>query len=57
MSESGFVILKKIGNRPSMAMCDICRMKFFVPAGEFVNDPTGAEEYLRQKYVNHSCTV
>jgi hypothetical protein len=54
MAERKFVILKYMQKTPSMASCGACHLKFFVPM-ELVDDPAGAEEHLRQKYVEHKC--
>ena len=56
MAEQRFAVIKHVGKTPSMATCERCRLKFFVPMA-FLNDPEGAEEHLRQKYVDHKCKV
>ena len=54
MAVRRFLILKYMQKTPSMATCEACHLKFFVPM-ELVNDPEGAEEHLRQKYGDHKC--
>jgi hypothetical protein len=56
MSEQRFVILKYVGKTASMATCERCHVKFFIPMA-FLNDPEGAEEHLRQKYAEHNCRI
>jgi hypothetical protein len=52
--EPRFVILKHIGNAPSMAMCTRCHIKFFTPL-ELLGETIQAEENLRDKFVRHTC--
>jgi hypothetical protein len=54
MNEGRFVILKHVGKAPSLAACEGCQLKFFVPMA-LINDPAGAEEHLRAKYADHDC--
>ena len=54
MVERTFIILKYVHKTSSLASCGACHLKFFVPMA-LVNDPRGAEEHLRQKYVDHKC--
>jgi hypothetical protein len=54
MIESRFLILKHVGKTPSLATCQACHLKFFVPM-PLVNDPRGAEDYLRQRHAEHKC--
>jgi hypothetical protein len=54
VTERSFIILRYVGKTPSMAMCEGCGLKFFVPM-PFHDDPTAAEEQLRDKYANHEC--
>jgi hypothetical protein len=54
MAELGFTILKRVGKTPSMAACERCKMKFFVPM-LLIDDPTAAEQHLWQKYTDHKC--
>src|SRR5208282_288926 len=53
--ERYFVVLKWKDQVPYLASCARCGHKFFTPNGRFRNDPVGAEEYLRDKYVRHEC--
>jgi hypothetical protein len=52
--EPQFVILTLMGNTPSMATCARCQMKFFTPR-ELIGYPREAEEYMRDKFVDHQC--
>jgi hypothetical protein len=54
MVKTGFLILKYVQKTPSLAACEACHLKFFVPM-ELANDPEGAEDYLRGRYANHKC--
>jgi len=54
MPDSGFVILKRERQTPSLAMCQRCKIKFFTPRA-LTNDPREAEEYLWGRFVNHKC--
>jgi hypothetical protein len=54
VDERKFVILKYLRITPSMAACEACKLKFFVPR-ELMNDPGEAEGHLRQKYAEHEC--
>jgi hypothetical protein len=38
-----------------MAVCTRCEQKFFAPRLIFRSDRVGAEEYLRDKFVQHKC--
>jgi hypothetical protein len=50
----GFVILMCVKEKPILAACELCQMKFFLPSNMKVW-PEQAELYLRQKYINHAC--
>ena len=52
--EPRFVILKHIGEMPSMATCTRCHLKFFAPL-ELLRDAEQAERQLRDKFVRHEC--
>jgi hypothetical protein len=52
--EPRFVILKHIGNMPSMATCTRCHLKFFTPL-DLLRDVEQAERHLRDKFVRHEC--
>jgi hypothetical protein len=54
MAERRFLILKRMGRTPSLATCEQCHLKFFVPL-ELIKDPEKAELGLRQKYADHKC--
>jgi len=54
MSDRRFVVLHYTGKTPSLATCEACQLKFFVPM-RLAKDPAGAEEYLREKYADHKC--
>ena len=54
MPERSFVILRYDGKAPAMACCAKCQHKFFTPS-DFRRDRAGAAEYLRDKFVMHTC--
>lgn len=56
MNEGGFLILTYTGKTPSMAMCQMCELKFFLPI-PFEGTSAGAEDHLRQKYADHRCKL
>ncbi len=55
MAERGFKIIQWFGTHvPSMASCTNCVYKFVAPS-TLKHDPTGAEQYLRDKFNLHEC--
>jgi hypothetical protein len=55
MPARGFNIIQWFGNHvPSMASCTNCEYKFVTPS-TLKHDPTGAEQYLRDKFNLHEC--
>jgi len=52
--ERRFVIVRYEGKVPAMASCTKCQRKFFTSA-TFARDPSGAEQYLGQKFDVHDC--
>jgi hypothetical protein len=56
MPERRFKILKYSGKTPTLATCELCDLKFFIP-----NDSklklVEAEMYLREKFQWHDCKV
>jgi hypothetical protein len=54
VTESGFVILSRVGKLPSMAACQRCGLKFFLPM-PFDGDANQADELLWQKFFQHKC--
>ena len=54
MEEPGLVILKREGEVPTLAMCQQCKLKFFVPSERSL-DVRDAEAYLWEKYDSHNC--
>ena len=54
MESFGFRILQHVGDTPSMATCDFCELKFFVPR-KFFSDPHIAERILRRMFDQHNC--
>jgi len=55
MAECSFKTLMYVDKVPSMASCTKCQRKFFTPGSTFRGDRVGAEEYLRDKFVQHQC--
>jgi hypothetical protein len=55
MPDRTFKILTYVDRVPMMASCTGCQHKFFITRDTFRGDPSGAEEYLREKYVRHAC--
>jgi hypothetical protein len=53
MSVAAFKILAYIDRVPTMAVCTRCEQKFFAPRLIFRSDRVGAEEYSRDKFVQH----
>jgi hypothetical protein len=56
MSET-FTILRYKNGVPCMASCIKCGLKFFTLADKFLNDPVGAERFLRDKFAGHECKI
>lgn len=55
MADRTFVILKYYkDNVPCMASCAKCQRKFFTP-NTFRRDPASAEQYLLEKFAQHTC--
>jgi hypothetical protein len=55
MGDRTFVVLKYYkDNIPSMASCAKCQHKFFTP-NTFRRDLALAEQYLREKFAQHTC--
>lgn len=55
MADRTFVILKYYkDNVPSMASCAKCQRQFFTP-NTFRRDPALAEQYLLEKFAQHTC--
>lgn len=55
MSEPRLVVLKHNGKTPTLATCDRCHVKFFVPL-RAIRNPEQAEIYLREKFATHECS-
>jgi hypothetical protein len=55
MADRTFVILKYTDKAPSMASCAKCQRKFFAPT-MLRHDPALAEQYLREKFAQHTCS-
>jgi hypothetical protein len=51
-----FIVLKREGDMPTMAMCKRCQIKFFTPR-EVLKDPVEAEVFLLRKFLTHDCKV
>jgi hypothetical protein len=56
MAECAFKILSYVNEVPAMAGCTECGTKFFAPKYAFGEDGLRAEEYLRDKFVQHQCS-
>jgi hypothetical protein len=56
MLDSDFVILKREGQTPSLAMCQRCKIKFFTPR-ELTHKRNEAEIFLWGRFVEHKCRV
>lgn len=56
MDELSFVILKREGGIPSLAMCQRCKLKFFAPR-EVSDKRDDAEKYLRDRFYAHTCKL
>ena len=56
MVERSLIILKYVNKVPSFASCSKCLHKFFTPPCHRF-DPTGAQDYLEQKFWSHKCDV
>ncbi len=51
--EDGLVVMKWFGRLPTMAMCELCRLKFFVP--DNLRTLADAKAHLREKFSEHEC--
>jgi hypothetical protein len=56
MADSDFVILKREGQTPSLAMCQRCKVKFFTPP-ELTDKRNEAEDFLWGRFFDHKCRV
>ncbi len=54
MAERNLQIARFIGETPSMAYCDVCRLTFRTRQ-EFLIDPARAQEQLRSDFEKHEC--
>jgi hypothetical protein len=54
--QRSLIILKYVSEVPSFASCSKCQHKFFTPPSHRF-DPTGARDYLEQKFLLHKCNV
>ncbi len=54
--QRSLIILKYVNKVPSFASCSKCLHKFFTPPCHRF-DPTGAQDYLEQKFLSHKCDV
>ncbi|HKM46707.1 MAG TPA: hypothetical protein VJX69_03935 [Terriglobales bacterium] len=54
--QRSLIILKYVNQVPSFASCSKCQRKFFTPPCHR-SDPTGARDYLEQKFWSHKCDV
>ena len=48
------VFLQYVGKTPPLAGCAKCRLKFFTPE-QLMRQPKAAAQYLREKFVHHTC--
>ena len=55
MAVAAFKILAYVDRVPTMAVCTKCEQKFFAPRLIFRSGRVGAEEYSRDKFVQHKC--
>ena len=54
MAERNLQIVRFIGETPSVAYCDVCRLTFRTRQ-EFLLDPTRAQQQLREDFEKHEC--
>ena len=54
MSERNLQIARFIGETPSVAYCDVCRLVFRTRQ-EFLLDPTQARQQLQADFEKHEC--
>jgi hypothetical protein len=54
MSERNLQIARFIGETPSVAYCDVCRLVFRTRQ-EFLIDPGQAQQQLRSDFEKHEC--
>ena len=54
MSERNLQIARFIGEAPSLAYCDVCRLTFRTRQ-EFLLDPARAKEQLQSDFEKHEC--
>lgn len=54
MSERNLQIARFIGETPSLAYCDVCRLTFRTRQ-EFLLDPAGAKQQLQSDFEKHEC--
>ena len=54
MAERRFIVIRYMGETPTLATCTRCHVKFFTPL-ELIANPQKAEAHLREKYRNHTC--
>ena len=54
MGDLELVFLQYVGKTPSLAGCAKCRLKFFTPQ-QLMRQPEAAAQYLREKFVHHTC--
>ena len=55
MPERNLQIVRFIGETPSVAYCDVCRLTFRTRQ-EFLLDPTQAKQQLQNDFEKHECT-
>ena len=54
MGDLELVFLQYVGKTPSLAGCPKCHLKFFTPQ-QLMRQPEAAAQYLREKFVHHTC--
>ena len=54
MAERNLQIVRFIGETPSVAYCDVCRLTFRTRQ-EFLLDPGRAQQQLREDFEKHEC--
>ena len=54
MSERNLQIVRFIGETPSLAYCDLCRLAFRTRQ-EFLMDPGKAKQQLQSDFEKHEC--
>jgi hypothetical protein len=54
MSERNLQIVRFIGETPSLAYCDLCRLAFRTRQ-EFLMDPGKAKQQLKSDFEKHKC--